>query len=633
MSLGEIANQKNYLNSGLFLFWIAALIFGQVCAPLKISAQSTRQLERQTPQVSKTAEGRTALVIGNAAYQNASQLANPVNDARDMSAALRKVGFEVLSGENLNTEQMKKLILDFGEKLAEKKGVGLFFYAGHGVQIGGRNYLIPVEAKALREKTIEFEAVDVNRVLAEMDAAGSRLNIVVLDACRNNPFERSWRSTDQGLAEIKAPTGTLIAYATAPGKVASDGTGRNGLFTSELLKQLNTPNVLIETVFKRVGERVSEVSKGEQEPYLSLSIRGDFYFVENANGNTSPTNLGTNQNTVKKADAEAIEQEYWETIKNSQTAADFQAYLKEYPNGRFAALARLKISQYEKKPDANLTKTTETSNNTTTSKTNTSTIAPGTVRKNPIGMELVYIPPGEFMMGSTNAEVDDALRNCGKDCKREWFTRETPKHKVTIKEGFWMGKYEVTQGEYTAVMGTNPSTFKNCDRCPVEKVTWNDAKDFVNRLNAKNDGFIYSLPSEAEWEYAARAGTTTAFAFGDSLSSSQANFNGDNPYGGAAKGQNLSKTTAVGSYQPNAWGLFDMHGNVWEWVEDIFNSSYSGLPVDGAANVRVGDSSFRVVRGGSFVFDAFALRSALREREAPAARDVDYGFRVVARLR
>jgi formylglycine-generating enzyme required for sulfatase activity len=188
----------------------------------------------------------------------------------------------------------------------------------------------------------------------------------------------------------------------------------------------------------------------------------------------------------------------------------------------------------------------------------------------------------------------------------------------------------VTQAQWQAVMGSNPSKFNTCADCPVEQVSWNDAQEFIKKLNAQNDGYTYRLPSEAEWEYAARAGTTTAFAFGDSLNSTQANFNGNYPYGGAAKGVYRQKTTSVGEFAPNAWGLCDMHGNVWEWVEDIYKDSYANLPTDGSANVSRGDSRFRVLRGGSWGLFGFDCRSAGRLRSAPDGRSSSVGLRLVA---
>jgi len=261
------------------------------------------------------------------------------------------------------------------------------------------------------------------------------------------------------------------------------------------------------------------------------------------------------------------------------------------------------------------------------------------VMKNSMGMEFAWIPSGSFMMGSTEAQLEEAWRECKKtfpQCPKSSFEEERPHRLVRIAKGFWMGRYEVTQGQYEAVMGTNPSNFKKtCGKdCPVERVTWNDAKEFIAKLNARNDGFVYSLPSEAEWEYAARAGTTTAFAFGNSLSSTQANFDGNYPYGNAPKGPYLERTTKVGSYAANAWGLYDMHGNVWEWVEDIYNREwYSLLPTDGSANTTRGDNSVRVLRGGSWDDSGYFTRSAIRNRGDLTLRFSYLGFRVVARAR
>jgi uncharacterized caspase-like protein/Flp pilus assembly protein TadD len=221
-------------------------------------------------------EPRVALVIGNGAYADGA-LANSVNDARDMAAALRQLGFDVSSGENLNRRQMEDLIRSFGKKI-RGGGVGMFYFAGHGVQVSGANYLIPVGATINGEAEVKYEAVDAGFVLAQMEEAQNRLNIVILDACRNNPFARSFRSASSGLATIDAPVGTLIAYATAPGRTASDGNGRNGLYTQELLAAMRLPGLKIEDVFKRVRAEVRRQSNDQQIPWEASSIEGDFYF-------------------------------------------------------------------------------------------------------------------------------------------------------------------------------------------------------------------------------------------------------------------------------------------------------------------------------------------------------------------
>lgn len=221
-------------------------------------------------------EQRVALVIGNGKY-NASPLANPINDSRDMSKALRDVGFEVTERQNLTKDEMKKEIKAFGLRL-RSGGIGLFYFAGHGIQLGGRNYLVPVDAEIMAEEQVEFEAVEVGILLAEMVSAQNRLNVVILDACRNNPFAHHYRSTVRGLAVMNAPVETLIAYATAPDSIASDGAGKNGLYTQELLAQVRVPGLKLEDVFKRVRSAVRTKSRGAQVPWEVSSLEGDFYF-------------------------------------------------------------------------------------------------------------------------------------------------------------------------------------------------------------------------------------------------------------------------------------------------------------------------------------------------------------------
>ena len=222
---------------------------------------------------------KLALVVGNSAYQNGGALKNPVNDARSMSATLKQLGFEVMYHDNVSQSDMKRAIDAFGQKLKGYE-VGLFYYAGHGIQYKGRNYMIPVEADLKAEQQIEYDCIAADRVLAYMEYAKSKVNIIVLDACRNNPFERSWNrsANGSGLAFMNAPTGSMIAYATSPGTTASDGTGSNGLYTSALLKHMNTPNITIEQMFKRVRGEVEEKSNGKQVPWESTSLKGEFYF-------------------------------------------------------------------------------------------------------------------------------------------------------------------------------------------------------------------------------------------------------------------------------------------------------------------------------------------------------------------
>ena len=235
----------------------------------------------QSWQSNPLTERRIALVIGNNAYET-SPLRNSINDARDIARALSEVGFEVSFQENLSQKEMKQAIQSFGERLRQG-GVGLFYFAGHAVQVNARDYLIPVRARISHEDQVEDEAIDISVVLEQMQTARNSTNIVILDACRNNPFRRSSRSGSKRLTPMDAPTGTLIAYATSPGAEASDGRGRNGLYTQELLKAMRTSGLSIEEVFKRVRIAVQRLTQGRQTPWESSSLTSDFYFSRSDN--------------------------------------------------------------------------------------------------------------------------------------------------------------------------------------------------------------------------------------------------------------------------------------------------------------------------------------------------------------
>lgn len=279
-------------------------------------------------------ERRVALVIGNSAYKMAP-LQNPGNDARDMAQALRGLGFEVIERQNLSREAFSLVVREFGDKLRGAT-VGLFYFAGHGLQVKGRNFLVPVDADIAREDEVPYRSVEVNEVLDKMDSARTPVNLVVLDACRNNPFARSFRTTQTGLAQMDAPSGTLIAFATAPGSVAQDGdSGANGLYTGALLKHIATPGLAVEQMFKRVRVDVVDGSKSAQVPWESSSLSRDFSFASGA--------AAAPLAAAAPPSAElAVELAFWDAVKDSRSAADYRAYLEQYPQGRFAALARVR---------------------------------------------------------------------------------------------------------------------------------------------------------------------------------------------------------------------------------------------------------------------------------------------------
>ena len=273
------------------------------------------------------AERRIALVIGNSAYKD-SPLTNPRNDAQLMAQTLKQVGFEVRTLLDGDYRAMKLAMVRFGRSLRASDTVGLFYYAGHGVQSRGENYLIPVDAEIIDESEIDVFAVNVNDYLRTMERASSRINIVVLDACRNNPFARSFRSQSRGLARVDAPRGTYIAYATAPGQVALDGRGQNSPYTTALAEAITTPGLTIEETFKSARRTVLAATGERQTPWETSSITGRFYFK-------------------KAAPRPQIDKEdlTWSLVRNSTNPDLVQTYLQSYPDGKYAAEARAAIAR------------------------------------------------------------------------------------------------------------------------------------------------------------------------------------------------------------------------------------------------------------------------------------------------
>ena len=300
--------------------------------------------DRAIKQKPVTGEARSALVIGNAAYDNAP-LANPVNDARDIAAALKKAGFSVDLLLNGNQRKMKEAILKFGRTLRHG-GVGLFYFAGHGIQINGINYLIPVNANINNEAEVQYEAVEAGRILSQMQLAGNQLNMVFLDACRNNPYKRAFRSAHNGLAAMDAPHGSLISFATAADDVAADGTGRNGIYTKHLLRQMATRNLELGRMMKLVRRGVQQDTGNRQTPYELSSLTGDFYFI----GGTDSDD-GVGNTTAYSSSVSSGEEEMWALVKDSGNLQELRYFLAEYPNSSHRGVAKIRIIRLEQKKD------------------------------------------------------------------------------------------------------------------------------------------------------------------------------------------------------------------------------------------------------------------------------------------
>ncbi len=290
-------------------------------------------------------EKRIALVVGNGSYKSAP-LRNTPNDAYDMAETLKNLGFEVIHKKNVGLREMEMAIREFGKRL-RNGGIGLFYFAGHGIQLHGRNYLIPVNSKIETESDVKYEAIDAGRILGKMEDAENDLNIIILDACRDNPFARSFRSQQKGLVRMDAPTGTIIAYATAPGMVAADGEGRNGIYTKHLLRKINFHDIPVEQMFKQVRIAVIDETENKQVPWESTSLKGDFYF--NPKKETQFTKKSPEKGEKDVTKREDYELLFWESIKDTNNADMYESYLNKFPQGMFANLAKIKINQMKKK--------------------------------------------------------------------------------------------------------------------------------------------------------------------------------------------------------------------------------------------------------------------------------------------
>jgi formylglycine-generating enzyme required for sulfatase activity len=577
---------------------------------------------------------RVALVIGNAAYKHATPLSNTINDAAVMADALKNLGFELVGGKaqtNLDKGALENVIRKFGETIRGKR-VAFLYYSGHGVQVDGRNYLIPTSANVVAKTDVKYELVNVDEVLDDMNASGTKVNIIVLDACRNNPFgDKGLRGMGSGLASMDAPSGTLIAYATGPGKTAADGVGRNSPYTEALVRVITEPGLDIEDVFREVGKHVQVMTGGAQVPWKMDSLTEKFYFkvtvevegsIQTAGG-PGPAPAPPGPETPRTG-----------SIKVKSTPAGARVYVNGAQKGStpmtISGLSpgsvglKVVLEGYEMVEDTvEIQAGEETAMNymlarvapeppkkpTTETRVKPPSTTSGSTRrewKDPTtGMEFVWVEGGTYKMG------------CGSwagDCK----PNESPEHEVTVS-GFWIGKYTITQGQWQKVMGSNPSHFQKGDNYPVEMVSWDNAKEFIQKLNGKN-GSKFRLPTEAEWEYAARSGgKAEKYAGGSDIDAV------------AWYGANSGRSThPVGTKAPNGLGIYDMSGNVWQWCEDIYDDN-AYVKHQHNNPVSTSGGSLRVLRGGSWFRDATWARCTFRGYFDPTSTKMGFGlgFRLV----
>jgi len=326
---------------------IAAIGFSnaQAAAPKPVATDQTAT-GRKLAVAPEVRQGRRiALVIGNGAYHYSDslpRLTNPTNDAEDIAAALRGFGFEVIERKNQTLEGMSDAITEFSRKIGDSEAA-LFYFAGHGLQVKGQNYLVPVDARIETEAQVAFKSINVNLILEELDNGKSRANIVMLDACRNNPISGKFRSgATRGLAAPTShPKGTVIIYATDPGNVAADGEGRNGLFTAGLLSAFKGQDLSLHGVLVRASKEVERSSGQMQTPYVNgpMTLQESFHFGKGIQVAQLGPSIGGSARSAAQ-----IEDELWDAIKNSGKERVFEEYLKQYPNGRYQAQARVKLA-------------------------------------------------------------------------------------------------------------------------------------------------------------------------------------------------------------------------------------------------------------------------------------------------
>jgi formylglycine-generating enzyme required for sulfatase activity len=590
------------------------------------------------------AEKRVALVIGNGAYLHADRLANPVNDARGMRDALTALKFDVVYGEDLDLKELRRAVGRFNGR-ADGADVALVYFAGHGATFSDIPYVVPVDAEFRSLDEMPAELVAVEDLIGDLRRANT-VRIAILDACRDNAAEQALKKSrggpaSRGLAPMKNPTGLIITYATQPGATAADSTGGgNSPFTAALIANIATPGVDVKDMFFKIGSDVIAATGGRQRPEISISMYERYALVP-----------GTAPGGAASEAAQA-----WGIIQNTTSLAVLDDFIRQFGNAPiYGSMARARREELAKVAVV-VTPPTGAPTVPTVPKPLTAVqeraLKPkDTFRECENCPEMVVVPAGSFTMGSPAGDKDHQ-----KD--------EGPQHVVRIGSPLAAGKMHVTVDQFKAFVDEtryavstpcykwpsfaaggswrNPG-FAQEGSHPVVCVSFEDAKAYADWL-AKKTGKRYRLLSEAEWEYAARGQTSPGayprFWFGNDEKDLCTYGNGSDKSAQDiikenAKSQAIAPcndgyayTSPAGHYQPNAFGLYDMAGNAWQWTADCYHDSYNGAPSDGSAwTTGCGD---RVVRGGFWGNGPEILRAAQREWFNGASNR--FGFRVARTL-
>lgn len=662
-----------------------------------------------TPTVAITPQ--VALVVGNIHYQN-NPLRTSSADADVVAVLLKDRGFDVIQLENATLNALEQALLDLNTRLGET-GTGLFYFAGHGVQTAESMLVLPVDADSTSLDAVQRTALSVDRIITQMSLGRpGKPNLLIIDSCLNNPY----RLPGQGvLPEVsylpELPIETLVAFATAQGAVAYEGMEQQGIYAQALINALRQPGLDASAIFNDVRHTVRVRTRNQQEPWVLSSLDSPLMLapyslqthVEIAT--SRPRVLTLEQVTAmptrgilpKDGDAQ-YELEFWQSIKNSTDASDYEAYLEAYPNGKFAALAKARAKRYKKSipqparqpayvvsemdadyevvRNANIRQTPSSKSRRLGELRRGSKVhvtgqvadkkwyqvqsggrsgyvfaellrkpatkaapkpepapapkpvtkpAPPPVKPQPVQQSkveeikdcpscpvMLALPAGNFSMGTNRGERS-----------------EKPAHKVSIKKPFAIGKYEVTVAQWNACHKAGACSYRPDlddpeDNSPARDISWSDAQEYVHWLSTVTKK-PYRLPTEAEWEYAARGGTDTTFWWGNKVGVGQANCKN-------CGGKWSKKSPAItDAFPPNPFGLHGTSGGVWEWVADCWHKTYQGAPRDGTAWSR-SDCRENVIRGGAWRNDASYVHSASRFKYDTHVRYLMNGFRVARTL-
>jgi formylglycine-generating enzyme required for sulfatase activity len=583
---------------------------------------------------------RVALVIGMSQYQHLSSLENPVPDAKAIAAELRNHDFEVSEHYNLDRADLLDALESF-KRQAAGADVALVYYAGHGMEVEGKNVVAPVDMEIECENKTTLRSVELDQLFAAAGPAPQQ--IVLLDACRNNPFPQcptrgaNSGSGFRGFSRLtEEDRSLLIANATLSGQLAADGdAGDHSPFAKSLLKNLeDNPRLYMRDVLEATAKDVRVASRGAQVPEITTRGGSPRVCLDATGCGEAPIALpaeGALKDDVSLNETRAILQQLGfmsETSRGGDNTLEdaikrFQAKAGLTPDGQITA-SLLAVLRATKTQVATLPVTPKPG-----------AAVPG-INAGPLEHDvgstfkdcetcpdMVVTPAGRFRMGAPKTEKGHQ-------------PAEEPQHEVTVAAPLAIGKFEVTFDDWEAcALEGGCANYRPQDggwgrgRRPVIYVSYDDAKAYVEWLRQKS-GKAYRLLSEAEWEFAARGGTSTPFAGGETLAPTQANFDASIAAGSKKQRSYQGTTVEVGTFPPNPYGLFDMEGNVFEWVEDCWNPTHAGAPDD--ASPRGGDCKRRVAKGGAWYYEAEFARPSARMSFPQGSRLNIIGFRVARPL-